>query len=282
MTGSRPTLFLDTTIQIERVVGSRARQAALQRELAGYELMTSTYVLGEYTRTLVRDAVQFHNLVLAYEHMDDVMTAIAQHRNKREGGRMMLLWANLLRERVYSRAHALDTLELYIEMGLVNRFLTGMDEVLGATECSLAQERPTPVGEAYHLRAQCTRRVKECALPERLAGEWRDGVAAVASGLCDHSDPALDRMGRLAQRILDDPDTARGRNCTWYLGDLIIALECPPEAALYTTNRRHFEPLCALLGKRLHRPEVDRDHDHRADRPATHRKDGVIQADAQQ
>jgi hypothetical protein len=59
-------------------------------------------------------------------------------------------------------------------------------------------------------------------------------------------------MGQLARQIIEDPVLARGRNCTWYLGDLVIALELPADVPLYTTNRRHFAPLLALLGKKLH------------------------------
>ena len=256
------SLFLDTTIQIERVVGSRARQAELRKELAGYQLVTSTYILGEYLRTLVKDATQLYHLVLSHEHLDDVMTAMAQHPNKREAGRMLLLWANVQREGVYGRGHILDMLENYINVTLVNRFLAGIGDLLDMTECGLAKERPTAIGyhpverrhERYYLRAQCTRRIKECVLAERLA-VWRSELQAVADGLRNPPDSALARMGTLATRLLDEPDLVRGRTCTWSLGDLVIALELPAEMPLYTTNHRHFEPLCALLGKRLFHPE---------------------------
>jgi hypothetical protein len=45
---------------------------------------------------------------------------------------------------------------------------------------------------------------------------------------------------------------ARGRNCTWHLGDLVIALELPADVPLYTTNVRHFAPILTILGKTLH------------------------------
>lgn len=74
----------------------------------------------------------------------------------------------------------------------------------------------------------------------------------MAKGLKDHPETALARMADLCAQILADPDIARGRNCTWYLGDLVIALETPADAAFYTTNLRHFAPLCKLLGKQLY------------------------------
>jgi hypothetical protein len=254
MTMSGAALFLDTTIQIERVVGSRARQAELRRELANYHLTTSTYVLGEYLRTLVKDAILLHKLTLEHKYLDDIMTAIAQYPNKRVSSRMLLLWANVYRRGRYDEQDILDQLDDYITFWLVNRFVTGIDELLDVTECGLARERPAAVGESYHLRNQCTRRIRECVLAERLS-EWQPELQAVADGLRDHPDSALARIGALAAHLLDEPDLVRGRNCTWYLGDLIIALELFPEIPFYTTNRRHFEPLCALLGKRLFHPK---------------------------
>jgi hypothetical protein len=248
-------IFLDTTIQIERVTATRARQAEIGRALAGAQVISSTYVLGEFLRTLVQDALVLHNLALRSEQPYDVETQIAHLLNKRSASRCLLLWASLHRLGVYERPKLLRTLRTYIEYGLVNRFMLGVDELLDATACGLARERPAPLGEIYRLRTQCTCPVKECDLAEQLA-EHQSEMRVLADGLKDHPEPALARMSTLCALILEDPDVARGRNCTWYLGDLIIALELPVDAALYTTNRRHFEPLCTLLGKQIYMPQT--------------------------
>jgi hypothetical protein len=244
-------VFLDTTIQIERVTGTRSRQAEIAQALTGVQVLTSTYVLGEYLRTLVQDAIVLYNLVLKSEELFDVETQIAHLLNKRSASRCLLLWAALHRSGIYERSKLLRTLRIYLEHGLVNRFMTGVDEVLDTTACGLARERPVPHGATFHLRTQCTRRVRECDLVARLLAQ-QPMIRILADGLKDHSEVALARMAALCSQILDDPDIARGRNCTWYLGDLVIALEMPADAALYTTNQRHFEPLCELLGKQLY------------------------------
>jgi hypothetical protein len=263
------TLFLETTIQIERVAARRARQTSLRRELASYRLVTSTYVLGEYLRTLVKDTVRLHRLIAEHTHLDDVMTAIGQHPNKREASRMLLIGGIVLRSSddwktrdTDLRATLLERLARYAEFALLNHFLGGVDELLNITACGLARERPAvwqtgPQGakgeDLYRIRSQCVRQVQECDLAERMT-EWRPELKALAEGLSRQDDPALIRMGELAYQVLDDPTLARGRNCTWYLADLIIALELPPGVPLYTTNRRHFEPILAILGKSLHNP----------------------------
>lgn len=248
-------VFLDTTIQIERVTATRARQAEIARTLAGKQIITSTYVLGEYLRTLVQDALVLYNLVRQTEQLFDVETQMAQLLNKRSASRCLLIWASLHRTGIYERTKLLRTLQVYIEYGLVNRFMLGIDELQDTTACGLAQERPVLTEGSYQLRTQCTRRVKECDLAERLAAQSAT-LRKLAENLPNHPEPALARMGALCVQSLADPHGARGRNCTWYLGDLVIALELPGDAALYTTNQRHFAPLCALLGKELYHPPV--------------------------
>jgi hypothetical protein len=42
---------------------------------------------------------------------------------------------------------------------------------------------------------------------------------------------------------------AKGERTCWALGDVIIALEAPDDALIYTTDN-HFDVICAALGKR--------------------------------
>lgn len=262
---SQPMLFLDTTIQIDRVAASAQRQGQLAQELANYQLITSTYVLGEYLRTLVKDAIYLYGLVDQYAYLDEVITYLGRHPNKRESSRMMIILGGLLRSSrtitttfpLETRSDFQDRLSRYIEIGLLKHFMLGIRELLDSTQCGLARERPQVIplrnGEllSYQLRSQCVRQVRECDLAEQMQS-WRPELAALADGLADQRDPVLLRMRQLARQIIENPVLARGRNCTWHLGDLVIALELPADVPLYTTNVRHFAPILAILGKKLH------------------------------
>lgn len=59
---------------------------------------------------------------------------------------------------------------------------------------------------------------------------------------------------RTLAAIQADFNLAKGEQNCWSLGDLVIVLECPPDAALWTTNVRHFEPLCRMFGRQLFQP----------------------------
>lgn len=262
---SKPTIFLDTTIQIDRIAGSAKRQVQLEKELANYRLITSTYVLGEYLRTIVKDAIYLYGLVDKSTYLDEVITDLGRHPNKRESSRMMMILGGLLRSgrvvppsfQLQTRSDFQERLSRYIEIGLLKHFMVGIIELVDTTQCGLARERPQlvalPAGDllSYQLRSQCIRRVRECDLAEQMA-IWRPERKALANGLTRESDPVLVRMGQLARQISEDPVIARGRNCTWYLGDLVIALELPADVPLYTTNVRHFAPILAILGKKLY------------------------------
>ncbi len=244
-------LFLDTTIQIERITATRTRQQEIAAILHGNQVITSTYVLGEYLRTLVADAALLYRLVCDTEQLYDVETQIAHLFNKRSASRCLLLWAAFHRSGVYDRTMILSKLRIYLQYGLVNRFMVGIDELIDSTDCGLAKERPLLITDRCQLRTQCTRSVRECAL-ELFLTQHRSAIAVLAEGLRHHADRSLARLSQLCMQILEDPNVARGRNCTWYLGDLVIALEAPLDVEIYTTNLRHFEPICTLLGKKVY------------------------------
>lgn len=60
---SNPRVFLDTSIQIERLIGPRSHKVAIERQLAmpNFGAMTSHYVLMEFQRTIVADYVRVYN-----------------------------------------------------------------------------------------------------------------------------------------------------------------------------------------------------------------------------
>jgi len=62
-------LFLDTTIQIERLIGPNPRRVAIECQLAAPELraITSRYVLMEFQRSVWSDYIRVYNQVLRHD-----------------------------------------------------------------------------------------------------------------------------------------------------------------------------------------------------------------------
>ena len=57
-------LLLDTTIQIDRITGSKERKEAVEKILKDNKLYCTTYVLGEYYSNIVNDLVTLYSLFL--------------------------------------------------------------------------------------------------------------------------------------------------------------------------------------------------------------------------
>ncbi len=57
-------LLLDTTIQIDRITGSKERKKAIQDVLQGHRLFCSTYVKGEFYSNIVNDLLTLFGLIL--------------------------------------------------------------------------------------------------------------------------------------------------------------------------------------------------------------------------
>ncbi|MBX3012653.1 MAG: hypothetical protein KF832_14150 [Caldilineaceae bacterium] len=105
------------------MTATRSRQAEIAQTLAGVQVLTSTYGLGEYLRTLVQDALVLYNLVLKTEELFDVETQIAHLFNERSANRCLRLWAALHRRVVMSapnscaRSVAIWNMALSITLG---------------------------------------------------------------------------------------------------------------------------------------------------------------------
>jgi len=63
---SRPAVFLDTSIQIERFVGPAGNRQLIEQQLAlpAFHAVTSHYVLMEFQRSVVADYVRVYNQIL--------------------------------------------------------------------------------------------------------------------------------------------------------------------------------------------------------------------------
>ena len=97
----------------------------------------------------------------------------------------------------------------------------------------------------------CRREEAQCNLPSFLAQH-----ASVLAKVRRAFEPGQDsKMVEAVERILDREEPtdwahAKGQKNCWPLGDTIIALEAPEDAAIYTTDR-HYEVICPIVGREL-------------------------------
>ena len=127
----QPPLFLETTIQIERVVGLPERKESIKEKIVRRTLRSSTLVLREFKERLLHKCILLLELVLRYEHRADVETAISRMFSNTQI--LLQLWAQVQRETIgdgaYDRELVIETLKSYIGGGLERRFYSSSIEV---------------------------------------------------------------------------------------------------------------------------------------------------------
>ncbi len=249
-------VFLETTIQIDRILGDEASKATIEAHLLEQNVITSTYVHMEFNRTVVDDFIAVHAAVSAEQHLGDALMRLRQGNRRfrpRSLDRCLHIWGillNQLEDESFTREKLLDILELYIEQLLLRRFMAGVDQVVNATDCDLPKDKPRSADGRYVLEVTCRRQTARCRLPGFMS-ENLNVLEKVRFRSLESSEQELQVIGETISVAQGNWQVAKGQKNCWRLGDLIIVLESPADAAIYTTNRKHFEPLCAALGKQL-------------------------------
>jgi hypothetical protein len=246
-------LFLETTIHGERVFGARHRKEAIRANVVGKAIGSSTCVLGEFIGTFVKDAAVFRNLLVDSPSTDEAIKRAQNYPyTSRQTARMMYVLAEMAKDAGYEKDDLLDHLEILIEWGLVDRFFEGLIFLSVATGCTKAQAHFVKNEETQVYRPEglsCSKsQPPQCSIESFLSGN-RELLQRIVAGV---NNPDLNEMLGVARSLLDSADVPFGRNCQ-KLKDVLIALESPSDCQIYTTNLRHFEPICAALEKTIYK-----------------------------
>ncbi len=267
-------LFLETTIHIDRFWETVPRRRQIRRNLVGRRLFSSSYVFMEFQRTLLKDLVYVHSIVESDCDADAdsrVFLGELQRKLAKRGGdhgarsvvRSFQVVACILDHfplTVVNREELLEFLRYQIDFHRDKFFEVDLTEEFGdvvgvelsnVTDCDLVKDH-LPVGD--RRRYFCRRPEADCHLPEFLERyaavlhEVHQAFIAASAGPSRHGNPRLaDALGRVKRQPVDWQHAKGQKNC-WPLGDTIIALEAPVEAAIYTTDH-HYELICDIVGR---------------------------------
>jgi len=254
-----PPIFLETTIQVQRLIYDQSVRQPINAILQSHDVITSTYVWMEVQRTVSQDYQYLIDLLILRKPttMSQFMHYVGESQNiysSRRLGRMMQIMAQTIddfQELAIEPFEIADYLRNQRIWAIQHGFFDGVDTMLDTTMCDLVKPDYTI---SKGGRMSCRRETAQCVLPN-LIDKYLPAIQQIALDSAQLS--LLDNTTQQAlSKIVDDTSLAKGeRNC-WPLGDLIITLECPPDALLWTTNTSHFEPLCKLLGRQLYDPNI--------------------------
>ena len=262
---------LETTVQLLRVAGGPTNRRQVSEAIYRDELLTTSFVLREFIRTIIKDVTYVHSVVnrldasldgrLALANLDLFLASGLGNFSVRFGRRERYVTAAILagfRSTSVSKVRLLTRLERMGEQWVRDFF--EMDSPLGGTIkvsclCSLDDD---------HLQltalTQGTPFPDQPVFPSRASSfleEHRDEVAGVATAMAQAPSRRKDKLllGILA-KLRDDGGVYQFSRLTpktrgnWHLGDLLIALESPSDCTVLSLDR-HFEVLCPALRREL-------------------------------
>jgi hypothetical protein len=170
--------------------------------------------------------------------------------------RLLLILSSLLEAfpgRVIHAEKLIDHLEYHIAHLGPDGFFLDIDEFINETSCDLANSS-VEIGDYVHTRFSCNAAKASCALVPFLEAH-RAELLTLEKALVTVPPEKKDPKTLTALRKVNaDVTKAKGERTCWALGDIIIALEAPAKAKIYTVDH-HFDVICEVLGKQRLREE---------------------------
>ena len=255
-----PSIFLETSLQIHRVLADRPEQKQVETQIyqLAPALYTSTYVFMEYQRTLIADYAHVHKLMLTHNSWGAVMMHLleGQRAFRPQTATRCARILGLLHEDSHGDwdfAHYM--VEEALESSLRAQFWThvkALPDPIGCDLVALGSRRQADT--TFTIASTCRKETATCGLPEFLS-EQHPKLHAIADYLAAHPRVIKNqaKVERLLTEVLQDPRATLGQSACWPLGDVIIALQVPPNTALWTRDP-DFGALAAALDISLYTP----------------------------
>lgn len=256
-------LFLDTSVQIARLVHGPKTKEAIETRLAKHDhTATSLVVRQEYKRRLLKEAVYLLGLLRRYESFDEVNQHVI---------RLFGPWKRTLRKRTIclqalsqvhegaNDAERAERLQLYLRSLLavgLQRFDQSVDHVIKDSACGCAsrnvvEKKPLQ----YDLGPErCSRlRPGECGVAAFLT-QRRESCQRILAKLTslphDRKSAELERAQEFLEQVVAGRDATQADPCL-SIGDLVIALESVGIPNFFALNSAESQHLCRALDQSL-------------------------------
>lgn len=257
---SRQTVLLDTSIQIERLIGSATQQAEIEEHLAvaGFRFVSSHYVYMEFQRAVLADYIRIYNAIHQTKTWNDTAQALRSQAlayRPRSLGRCLQILTQTMVLSHLERDNALELLKVQIHHDLPMRFWRHVHPLADLIACDLIVAGVTLLAhEQYTVADRCRKETAACHLPDFLA-DHRSELRTIADYLAAHPNvlKGQARVDRLLQTVIDEPRAVLGQSACWPLGDVIITLQALPDAAIWSIDA-DFAHLTQALGLMLYQP----------------------------
>ncbi len=236
-------ILLDTTVQIERIF-KRAKKEKIEKIIAEHRCGSSTYVLGEYKSTIVKDFVALYNIMC----MEDSLAGVREHINDtvfhRHFQRIYYIYNDICK--LYNDDFELikEHLGMYPKL-LEHRFWYGLEPgLMDGTRCHRAKAKVLVQGKKAEIPdVNCSKKDNFCQ-----SCEFFEMHREAFLELKDEKN-LPEKMKNAIRKVLEGSELLKGDICRT-LGDCIIALEALGTEGnmVCTTNEKDFRPICNAIG----------------------------------
>lgn len=244
-------LLLDTTIQIDRITGSKERKQSLENVLNGNELYCSTYVLGEYYNTIIKDFVTLFALFLYDRNIGETGKRITERAFGRSQSRMSKLYWNIVSIGDWDAEKVEDSFRLYAEL-LLDEFYINLKEVFDTTACARSKREIIFEDDVPMLpKVSCTKKEKICD----VCSLWKKSEKEIDKIIKEKKVDGKIRDILLLAR--ENEKEYLGNHCMT-LGDIIICLEAftnEIDLGVCSSNKSDFKVICDTIGLDLIAPD---------------------------
>ena len=263
-------LFLETTVQIDRFSSDKNKKEKIDKRISQFsQTLSSTYVKMEFKRRFIQDLVYLYNeALLGAETFPDVFFRIEKLRSDYHNRKIKGIIASFSRyfsDIEDSELHGpsgkilLEKAIIYFKSLIENAwedFNRDIDKILNETDCYNAKTGPTLTGEKFDNRSKkCEKGDIKCKIVEFFIRN-RESFIKIYNKLSQMNglDDEQQKVKAVLEKAIKYPEIMADRKNCWNCGDAIIAVEPPADAVLFTTNIKHFEPICSELKKKCLTP----------------------------
>lgn len=251
---SNLVVLLDTSLQIERLIGTLAQQEAIEAHLTltPHRFVSTPYVFMEFQRAVLADYVRVYHALQQHKNWSDTAYTLRSGPlayRPRALGRCLHILTQIIAANSLRPDNALEALQLQIQYELPAHFWRHVEPLHDLIGCDLvAAGVQVHANQRITVADSCRKEQAACYLSDFLAGH-RAELRALVDYLAGHPQVVKEqiRLERLLLAVIDDPRAALGQSACWPLGDVIIALQALPDAHVWTIDA-DFAPLLQALG----------------------------------
>ena len=245
-----PFVFLETTIQIDRIIGTQEQRDTIRRNLRGHRLTTSGHVLNEFNKTLLRDALTFRDLLQSSPDVGEAVKRLSRY--SRKYARTVDLLATLGFEN--DKQVTIERLEDFIEWRAEFHFWDSIDRGDCTDDVGCVLKDWVPVQDEtgnYDLNSlKCLKQSPPPCAVLQFIEERSALIGNFVATSNQSSNENVRKAGQALENILDGLDSPYGERSNCYLiADTMIVLESRSDSEVYSKDGDVRE-ICGLLGRR--------------------------------